>query len=538
MVTPSYRSFLFSLSSTCIWVQRVIWSGVLILLLGASWAKTAAAADPQSYAGPRFEDSDRVSKVRRLIPEMDQAFAQFRESEHLPGLVYGIVMDGELVHRGALGFANLEKKVAADPDTGFRIASMSKSFVCLAAFLLRDEGKLMLDDAVDKFIPEFRNVRVPTSDSPRVTIRNLMTMTTGLPEDNPWGDRQMAITKKALRAFIRDGLSFSNPPGQQYEYSNLGFVLLGQVVSKASGMPFQKFIRIRLLEPLGMHQTRWEFSEFPEDHFAFGYRWEHETWTREPILHDGEGAACGGLITTLNDFAKYVRFHLSAWPARDEADSGPLKRATVREMQRPFVLSRFASFATLLDGTTPNPVVAFYGYGLGWSVDSHQVIALAHSGGLPGYGSYYRFLPDHGFGVIAFGNRTYTPASRVCGKVVQILLEKGGLRPRSVSLSPILSERAREVVDLVSRWEPSLESKILAENFFLDRSREDWMALSRQVFAKAGSIRSVLPISPENQLRGAFTIRAENGDILVQLTLTPERVPKIQELHLEFVAPR
>ena len=93
----------------------------------------------------------------------------------------------------------------------------------------------------------------------------------------------------------------------------------------------------------------------PADKLALGYRWEHETWSLEPMLHDGEGGACGGLITTLDDFAKY-------------------------------------------------------GYGLQWKIDSGQVITLSHTGGLLGFGSHYRFLPDYGVAVMAFANRTYAPA--------------------------------------------------------------------------------------------------------------------------------
>src|SRR5205823_1710866 len=123
---------------------------------------------------------------------------------------------------------------------------------------------------------------------------------------------------------------FSNPPGQEYEYSNLGFVLLGQVISKVSKVPFQKYITDKILRPLGMVNTGWEYARYSPEKFAFGYRWEHEGWKAEPILHDGEGAACGGLVTTLNDFARYVEMHLDAWPARNDPESGPIARATLR----------------------------------------------------------------------------------------------------------------------------------------------------------------------------------------------------------------
>jgi CubicO group peptidase (beta-lactamase class C family) len=511
-----------SLGCTCVWIT-------------AATQTQCVGALPSSYLQPTFTDPQRLPRIRAVLPEIDQWFSTFSESEHLPGLVYGVVVDGELIHHSELGLANLERKIKCGPDTGFRIASMSKSFVCLAVFRLRDDRKLSLDDAVEKYLPELRKVQLPTADSPRITIRNLMTMTTGLPEDNPWGDRQLEISQEALRKFVRGGLSFSNPPGQEYEYSNLGYVLLGQVITKASGMSFQKYINTRLLRPLGMTNTSWEFADVPQETLAQGYRWEHNAWIPEPILHDGEGAACGGLITTLNDFAKYMRFHLDAWPARDGVDPGPIKRSTVREMQKPFVVSRMGAQDTLLDGVTPNPSVGFYGNGLGWSIDSRKIISLAHTGGLPGYGSHFRFLPDYGVGVYAFANRTYAPAARACVKAMNLLIERADLKPRAVIASDVLQTRATQIVEMITHWDPKLEAQIVAENFFLDQSRADRMAVSRDVLSKAGKILSIQPIVPENQLRGTFRMIGEHGHISVHFTLTPEKDPTVQQLDLTFV---
>jgi CubicO group peptidase (beta-lactamase class C family) len=508
-------------------------------LLGFWFALTfgggAARGESLKYAKPEFRDRDRKQKVEAVLPEVDRLFGDFAESEHLPGLVYGVVLDGELIHSRAFGFANLERKIPTGSDTAFRIASMTKSFVALAVFKLRDDGKLSLEDPVEKYLPEFRHVRPPTADSPRVTVRNLMTMTTGLPEDNPWGDRQLAISQAALKKFVSGGLSFSNPTGQQYEYSNLGFVLLGQVVSKVSGLPFQKYITIDILRPLGMTNTGWEFAAIAADKLALGYRWEHGIWTGEPMLHDGEGAACGGLITTLDDFAKYVQFHLNAWPARDGPELGPVRRGTVREMQKPFVLSRMAPQTTLLDGVTPNPTVSFYGYGLGWSIDSRRIVTLSHGGGLPGFGSHYRFLPDYGVAVIALANRTYAPVGPPCNKAIEIILEQGGLRPRALVVPSFLETRARQLGELLTSWDSRLSEEIVAENFFLDKAREDWAKTADEILAKAGKIRSVGPVNPENQLRGTFPMLGERGRVEVHFTLTPEKDPKVQELDLNFI---
>ena len=489
-------------------------------------------AAPLTYSPPIFTEPDRRQKIEALLPEIDQIFRDTAATRHVPGIVYGVLLDGQLIHARSLGFANLERKIPAASDTRFRIASMTKSFVAMATLKLRDDGKLRLDDPVANFLPELRSVRPPTADSPAMTVRQLMTMSTGLPEDNPWGDQQMAISAEALRKFVSDGLSFSNPPAQQFEYSNLGFVLLGQVVSKAARMPFQRYISENILSPLGMRNTVWEYADVPADKLALGYRWEHEAWRLEPILHDGEGAACGGLITTLDDFARYVAFHLSAWPARDEPDTGPVRRATVREMHQPSVFSGLASSATLLDGKTPNPAVTFYNYGLRWQRDSRGVVSIAHGGGLPGYGSNYRFGPDHGVAVIAFSNLTYGPMSAASNRAFNLMIERANLRPRTVTVSAILETRKKQVAELIQSWDAALGAEITAENFFLDRSRDDWVQHARTLLAPIGKVTSIGPIQPENQLRGTFPVVGEKGTLNVHFTLTPESVPKIQELDL------
>jgi CubicO group peptidase (beta-lactamase class C family) len=503
----------------------------LLLLSAALPISHAQSPEPASAAS-----AGRAERVAAVLPEIDKMYTDLAAAEHLPGLVIGVVLDGKLIHTRSFGMANLERQVPVSASTEFRIASMTKSFVAMATLKLRDDGKLGLDDPVAKYLPEVRRVALPTSDSPDLTIRQLMTMTTGLPEDNPWGDRQMQIDNAALERFVGAGLSFSNAPAVAFEYSNLGYVLLGKVVSKVAGMRFQDYITKQILLPLGMNNTRWEYSKVAPDKLALGYQWVHGGWQLEPILHDGDGAAMGGLITTMDDFSRYVAFHLDASPARSEPDSGPVKRASVREMQQPRVFAGANPAATLADDKTPNPKVDFYGYGLSWTRDSRGVVIVGHSGGLPGYGSQYRFAPQHGIGIIAFGNLRYSPVYAPTTKALNVLIERARLEPRAIAVSPILAKRQGQVAQLIQGWDPALGAAIAAENFFLDRSREDWIAEARKQLAPIGKVVSVGPLKAENQLRGKFPLVGENGTVDVSFTLTPEREPKVQYLQIKPAA--
>jgi CubicO group peptidase (beta-lactamase class C family) len=297
-------------------------------------------------------------------------------------------------------------------------------------------------------------------------------------------------------------------------------------------MRFQDYVTREILRPLGMQNTRWEYTQAAPGKLALGYRWDRDLWVREPILPDGDGAAMGGLITTAEDFARYVAFHLDAWPARNDPERGPLRRASVREMHLPQVFTGLVAKGTTTDNKTPNPRVHSYSYGLDWTRDSLGVVTSGHAGGLPGFGSQYRFAPGHGVGVFAFTNLRYGPVYGSTNRALFTLLERADLGPRPVPVSAILSTRHMQVAQLVQSWDPSLASAIAADNLFLDRSREDWIAHAREKLEPIGKIGSVGPIKAENALRGSFPLVGERGTVNVKFTLTPEREPKVQEITL------
>ncbi|MEO6223683.1 MAG: serine hydrolase domain-containing protein, partial [Vicinamibacterales bacterium] len=173
---------------------------------------------------------DRVARLRAALPEVDTVFASFAQSSRVPGIAYGVLIDGQLVHTGSVGVRELASRSPITPDTVFRIASMTKSFTALCILKLRDEGKLSLDDPAERYVPELAGLKYPTADSPKLTIRHLLSHSEGFPEDNPWGDQQLAVSETEFTAMLKAGIPFSNAPGVAYEYSNYGFAILGRVV--------------------------------------------------------------------------------------------------------------------------------------------------------------------------------------------------------------------------------------------------------------------------------------------------------------------
>ena len=366
-----------------------------------------------------------------------------------------MIVDGELAASGAVGVRDVEGNQPATPQTIFRIASMTKSFTALAILALRDESKLSLDDAVTRHIPEFAGVTLPTRDAPAITIRHLLTHSEGFAEDNPWGDRQLAIPDRTLGDWLKQGLPFSTSPGTAFEYSNYGFALLGRIVSNVSGMPFGDYIRTRILMPLGMRSTMWDTGDVPADRIAHGYRRNGERWIRETPLAHGSFGAMGGLYTSTDDLARYVAFMLSAWPPRDDAEAGPVRRSSVREMQQGQRHSGLAVFRSAPDAPLTVRSSA-YAYGLGSTQDCRFRMTVAHGGGLPGFGSTMQWLPDYGVGVIVLANVTYAGAGGIGRDILEKLAATGALQPRTLPASaPLLATRAA-ITALVNQWSDRL----------------------------------------------------------------------------------
>ncbi|MCG8321544.1 MAG: beta-lactamase family protein [Cytophagales bacterium] len=484
-----------------------------------------------TYKPHAFAKDDRIKRIKNLAPQIKQMVEAHIQATHIPGVAYGIVVDDQLVVASGNGLLDLENKRPVTTRSAFRIASMTKSFTAMAVLKLRDEGKLSLSDPVADYIPEMDSLTYPTADAPTIDIENLLTMTAGLPEDNPWGDRQLNEPEEMLNGLIAEGLSFSNPPSYQYEYSNTGYALLGRIISRVAGMPYQQYIREQLLQPLGMDHTYWEYDSVAKDQLAIGYRWEEDQWKLEPMLHDGSFGAMGGLITSIEDFSKYVSLHLSAWPPRSDDDQGPVKRSTLREMHSP-QFTRLYAEAKDMEGE-PCPIMSGYGYGLGISEDCQGIKRVSHGGALPGFGSNYSFFPDYGIGIMAFGNLTYT-SPWPTREVINLLFDSANLQPRQLPPSDILLKRQEQVTLFIQHWDEDLEAQILAENFYLDQSREHRRQEIQQVLNNAGAIQSEGDIQPLNQLRGSYKLLAENGDIDIFFTLTPEQDPKVQYLRVRF----
>ena len=433
----------------------------------------------------------------------DEIVRRFHERGGQPAISYGIVRGGELVHAAGFGGRSLSGQ-APDERTVFRIASMSKSFTASAILLLRDEGALRLDDQAAAYVPDLEGWSYGAADAAPVTIRHLLTMTAGLPTDDPWGDRQQGLPLEEFQALLAGGVSFNWAPGTCFEYSNLGYAILGLVVAAASGVPYDEFIRTRLLAPLDMSRTGFTAEEFLAAELATGYRRGPDGWQELPFDPYGAFAPMGGVFSCVADLATWTAGFAAAFPPDGAAGAGaahPLAAASRRQMQLPQAVTGWRAPDRIPGGPPAAP--SYYGFGLFVDEDPAFGRVVSHSGGYPGFGSNMRWHPATGLAVIALGNGTYSPMYALADLVLGALLTRSAsyhvaLAPASSGSSgpahssaggpwPQTLAAADAVNKLLRDWDDAAADALFTENVALDRPYQERLGDLALIRARIGA---------------------------------------------------
>ncbi len=461
--------------------------------------------------------------------EIDRTMENYRLDAHIPGMVWAVVQDGQVIHVKAAGVQDINTRRPVTADTLFRIASMTKAFTALSILKLRDDGKLTLDAPVETYVPELRGWKYPTEDSPKIRVRELLTHTAGFVTDDPWGDRQTPLPEEEFTRVLHDGVPFTRPPAMAMEYSNLGYALLGRVIGNVSGGPYNDFVHRLLFTRLGMTSTTYDVASSPAERRALGYRWEDNAWKLEPTMAHGAFGAMGGIQTSANDYARWVAYLLSAWPPRDGADTGPVKRSSVRELAQG---ANFPSVRLRPGSSGPEACreAATYAMGFYSASDCDLGLTLNHGGGYPGYGSHVLLLPDYGVGIFALANRTYAGPRAPVWDAAVTLLRAGRLKPRLSPPSGALTASYAVAAKVFNAGSVASAGDVFAMNFLMDRDVDHWARELSALKAQVGTCDTTAPIVPSGALSGEFTWRCENGRVRGQVLLAPTPTPRIQSL--------
>jgi len=290
----------------------------------------------------------------------------------LPGLSFAIVHDQEVVWAHGFGWADVERNIPAGPDTLYRVASITKLFTATAILQLRDAGKLRLDDSVADILPWFKPAPAEGSAVP-ITIRHLLTHTSGLPREAPfpyWSEAVFPSVDEIRAAVPTQTEVFAAET--RWKYSNLAVTIAGEIVAAVSGEPWGAYVRGHVLEPLGMRDTLTETPAADHPKLARGYsrRFPSGERTTSPHSHVNGVSPAAGLTTSVLDLARFAMLQL-----RPDGAS-VLRGTTLREMQRVHWLD-------------PDWQM---GWGLGFQVlRMNGRTLVGHGGVLRGYRSELRF---------------------------------------------------------------------------------------------------------------------------------------------------
>ena len=357
-----------------------------------------------------------------LNDKVDRLVRDKMYHEVIPGLALAVVKDGKIINAQAYGFADVDAKIPVTTNTVFRIGSISKQFIATAIMMLVEEGKLNPDDPVSKYLDG------PPRRWKKITIRNLLTHTSGIPdflnENIPVDANPDAFDQSMFKAVARRGLHFA--PGEEWSYSNSNYHLLGIIIRKITGKPYGDFLRERIFQPLGMTQTAVSPIVGNVPGLAVGY--EFYTNNNRLLPSDSKAPsikadAAGGIVSTIADLAK--------WDATLYT-TNLLKKSSLQQMWTPVRLN---------DGMT-------WEYGFGWDVGRlNDHLIVSHGGNLSGFSSeIYRAVDDR-LTVIILDNRISSSTAELAQKIAKLHVWKGPDYRPIPDIEPKITARVQDIVD-------------------------------------------------------------------------------------------
>lgn len=465
-------------------------------------------------------DTERVALTR---PAVDAQFANRVERGTAPSTVYAVFTPAGIAFSG--GFGDTGSGRAPTVDTAYRIASCTKSFTAATLLIMVERGLVSLDEPITSYVslgplvgPDGRPVDPPT-------VRQLVTMSAGLPTDDPWADRQESLSNEQFAALLAPGIRFTARPGERYEYSNLGFALLGQVIEEASGRDYVRTVTEELIDPLGLTGIGYDSSVRAPDGVAVGHRKIDKQWTALPYSGPGAFSAIGGIFATPRALVQWISWLVSAFTEQDDHDQ-PLGRFSRRLMQ------------TIQTPMPSGPGVRG-GYGMGLVVeesDRHGTI-VSHSGGYPGFGAHMRWQASSGIGVLGLENGTYSHVAVPVNAALQAILDEVLVPDREPELWPETAAARLTVERLIRNWDDQVAADLFADNVdlddSLDRRRTRWAALAAEADLEDAP-RSLIDSAPISRTPAqlSWTIPGRSGSLRCEISLNPQQPPKVQTVRV------
>jgi len=396
----------------------------------------------------------RLPAPEGLAAELRALTVRTQSEKRAPSIAAAVVRDGETVWSDAVGLADADQGEEATADHQYRIGSITKTFTAVGVMQLRDAGKLDLDDRLDRHLP------VPAHGS--LTIRRMLSHASGLQREIPgdvWETMKFPNTTDELLATLADAEQVL-APGERWHYSNLAFVLLGEVIAKLSGMPYEDYVEQRILGPLGL--TRTGFTPTAPTAIAYSVAPYADVVRREPMLVDRTGgiAAAGQLWSTVGDLGRWASFLA-------DPDPNVLSKDAIETM---------TSVQAMADATRWQLA---WGVGL-MLVRSGERIYAGHNGGMPGYLASVLVSREDKLGAAMLTNGDTVSPDELAVALIDKLRERYPAEPPAwrpdagapAELSGVLGRWWSEGAEFVFRWKDGVLEARWAE-------APDWSEWSR-----------------------------------------------------------
>ncbi len=333
-----------------------------------------------------------------------------------PGVAVAVVMDGQPVHSEGYGHANLEWDCPIQPDTVFRLASLTKQFTATAIMLLERQGRLRLDDPLTAYLPDY------PAPGRAITIAQLLTHTSGITSYTELDDVVATVAKQDLApgdllAYFQD-LPLDFAPGTRFRYSNSGYHLLGLIIERIAGVRYEQFIQQHIFQPLGMQQSYYMHNDTIIPRRASGYTKTPAGYRQADYLNMMIPYAAGALGSTVEDLIR--------WDAALR-DGRPLDATAQERMYTP---------VRLADGRTED-----YGFGvLATRYAGRRLIG--HGGSIPGFHAFMaRFIDDAAM-IAVLANTPGLAVERIVRKIARHLFNLPAVAHPPLLLGPALLDKA------------------------------------------------------------------------------------------------
>jgi CubicO group peptidase (beta-lactamase class C family) len=373
-------------------VKRLPLAFALLVLMGLSSSGMAQLK--------LTSDSDLATGINDVLEKT------FKPDE--PGAAVIVVRDGKVLFRKGYGLANVELGVSVEPDMVFRLGSITKQFTAVAILMLAEQGKLLLDDDLTKFLPDY-----PTKGQ-KITVEHLLTHTSGIKNYTSLPEwlavwRKDLTVKEIVDLFKDKPMDFA--PGEKWSYSNSGYILLGAIIEKVSGQTYQDFVQKNIFTPLGMKHSYYDNTARLIPRRVEGYSKTNEGYQNAAYLSMTQPFSAGSLMSSVDDLALWDAALYTEKLVKQES----LKRAWTQRLLN-------------------NGKSAHYGYGWSMSVyESHPIIE--HGGGINGFTTYALRMPADRIFVAILTNRDSSGPGAVAFKVAALALGKPYQEPAAITLT-------------------------------------------------------------------------------------------------------